>query len=122
MMLGVVTLGFGLLGSAYAAGGEETQHPDYQSSIKVQDQDHGERGEAARLANLAKINSTQATSAALAQVPGAVLKVELDNENGNLVYGVKVKTASNEVKDVKVDAGNGKVLQVGGDEEDDDKE
>ena len=37
-------------------------------------------------------------------------KVSLDNENGNLVYSVEIKTASNEVKDVKVDAGSGNVL------------
>jgi uncharacterized membrane protein YkoI len=122
IVLGVVALEFGLLGGASAADEGKTQEPTYESSIKVKEQNHGERGEAARLATLARINSTQAASAALAQVPGTVLKAELDNENGNLVYSVKVKTASNEVKDVKVDAGNGKVLQVGGDEEDDDKE
>ncbi|MDW3688988.1 PepSY domain-containing protein [Cupriavidus sp. CV2] len=76
------------------------------------DQANGERGEAARLASLAKIDATRAISAAQAKVPGAVLKVALDNENGNLVYSVKIKTASNEIKDVKVDAGNGAVLHV----------
>ena len=59
-----------------------------------------------------------ATAAALAQVPGNVLKVALDNENGNLVYSVEIKTANNEVKDVKVDAGNATVLGIDSDRED----
>ena len=119
IVLGVVTLGVGLLGGAGVAGEGKTQEPAaYESSIKVKEQHQGELGEAAQLAALAKIDSTQATSAALAQVPGTVLKVELDNENGNLVYSVGVKTASNEIKDVKVDAGNGKVLHVDTGDED----
>ena len=75
---------------------------------------------AARLAALAKIDATQATSAAPTQVPESVLKVALDNENGNLVYSVEIKTASNEIKDVKVDAGNGAVVHMdaANDEED----
>jgi len=120
MVLGAGALAFGLLGAGYAASGGQTQYPEYKSSIQVKDQDreeqgerHEERGEAAQLASLAKIDATQATSAALAQVPGTVLKVALDNENGNLVYSVEVKTASNEIKDVKVDAGNGTVVHVG---------
>ncbi len=102
-------VGVGLLGSGYAAIGAESQ-PAYQSSIKVNNQTEGEGGEAAMLASQAKIDAAQATSAALAQFPGSVLKVALDNENGNLVYSVEIKTASNEVKDVKVDAGNAKIL------------
>ncbi|CAB3806163.1 PepSY domain-containing protein [Pararobbsia alpina] len=112
MALGALTLGVGLLGSAYAAGDGTTQSPAYQSSIKVPDQRNGERREAAKLATLAKIDATRATSAALAQVPGTLRRVALDNENGNLVYSVEIKTASNAIKDVKVDAGNGAVVHV----------
>lgn len=112
MVLGALTLGIGSPGSAQAAAEAEDQLPAYQSSIKVPDQQNGQRGEAARLAALARIDAPRATSAALAQVPGTVLKVALDNENGNLVYSVEIKTASNEIKDVKVDAGNGAVVHV----------
>lgn len=42
---------------------------------------------------------------------GTVNKVELDNENGNVIYSVEI-TNSKETFDVKVDAGNGKVLKV----------
>lgn len=106
-----VALCSGLLGTTLAAMAAESQ-PTYQSSIRVADQNEGESGEAANLASQAKIDAKQAMSAALAQVPGSVLKVSLDNENGNLVYSVEIKIASNGVKDVKVDAGNGKVLTV----------
>jgi len=130
MMLGAMALSVGLLGAGYAQSQAGTQNPAYTSSVQVKDQDreergerHEERGEAARLAALAKIDATQATSIALAQVPGTVLKVALDNENGNVVYSVEVKTVSNEVKDVKVDAGTGQVLHVGtGGQEDEEDE
>jgi uncharacterized membrane protein YkoI len=123
VVLGALTLGVVLLNSADAAGEGKTQSPAYQSSIRVPDQQNGERGEAARLAALARIDASRASSAALAQVPGTVLKVALDNENGNLVYSVEIKIASNEIKDVKVDAGNGTVLHVdsAGDEEEADE-
>ena len=38
-------------------------------------------------------------------------KVELEKENGNVVYGVEIKTANGE-SDVKVDAGDGRMLHV----------
>jgi uncharacterized membrane protein YkoI len=76
-----------------------------------------EQAEAAQYQKLARITAGQARSAALASVPGTATSVELENEDGNLVYGVTVKTAGGE-KDVKVDAGNGKVLQVEQDEQD----
>lgn len=110
--LGALALGAGLLGSAHAAGDGKTQSPAYQSSIKVPNQQNGERGEAARLAALARIDAARAISAAQAQVRGTVLRAALDNENGNLVYSVEIKTAGNEIKDVKIDAGNGAVVHV----------
>ena len=108
--LATVALGVGLLSGTYVAVAAEMQ-PAYDASIKVANQ-NGDSGEAAMLASQAKIDSNQATTAALGQVPGNVLKVSLDNEDGNLVYSVEIKTASNQIKDVKVDAGNAKVLSV----------
>ena len=100
--------GIGLLGSAALAAAEGND-PSYESSVKVGNNE-GEGGEAANLSSLAKIDAAKAITAAQARVSGNVLKVSLDNENGNLVYSVEIKTASNEVKDVKVDAGSGNVL------------
>jgi len=65
---------------------------------------------------LAKITSDQANQAALVEVPGTVVKTELENENGNVVYGVEIDTGDG-IKDVKVDAGNGKVLNVEADDD-----
>ena len=53
----------------------------------------------------------------LAAVPGTAGTATLENENGNVVYSVIVTTSTGAV-DVKVDAGNGKVLaqDAGGNE------
>ena len=68
------------------------------------------------LSSLALITADQAREAALAAYPGAtVTEVELDNENGCLVYSVEL----NEDMDVMVDAGNGTILGI---ETDDDHE
>jgi len=71
----------------------------------------GERAEAARYQKLARITADQARSAALAKVPGTAKTVRLMNDEGNLVYGVRVTTSAGK-RWVKIDAGNGNVLQV----------
>lgn len=89
---------------------QDGQFPSYGSSIRVDDAQYegtSEADESAALAGLATITPEQAKAAALQANPGTtVVKVELDNENGALVYGVEL---SNGV-DVKVDAGNAAVL------------
>jgi uncharacterized membrane protein YkoI len=92
------------------------QHDNHQE----QGRHEAEQREAAQLASLARLDVAQAIAAALAQVPGTVLKAGLDNENGNVVYSVEIMTSTQEVKDVKVDAGTGAVLHVeaGGNGED----
>lgn len=64
-----------------------------------------EQQEAAKLKPLAKITAQQAQQAAQTSVGGQATKVELENEDGNLVYAVKIGQ-----QEVKVDAGNGRVL------------
>ena len=99
--------------------GPDVQSPSYSSSISVdQNATDGmsEADEAAALAGQAKITVDQAKAAALAANPGTtVVKAELDNENGALVYSVELSNGS----DVKVDAGNGAILhtEAGGDNE-----
>ena len=59
------------------------------------------------LSPLAKITADQAMAAARAAYPGSrVQRVELENENGCLVYGVSLSNGL----EVKVDAGTGAVL------------
>jgi len=125
----MATLLFGGLGTAAFAsqsqtlqqqpvqqsGGEETgqderQEPQYTGSIRVDQQSvdgMSEADEAAALQAKATITAAEAEAAALAANPGAkIVKSELDNENGVLVYSVELDNGA----DVKVDAGNGAVL------------
>lgn len=97
--------------------GDNTQDPQLNGSIAVDESQFdglGEADEAAALAPLAKISTDEAVAAATAEVPGDAGKVELDNENGSLVYSVEIGG-----QDVKVDAGTGVVLQVESDQAED---
>lgn len=89
---------------------QNQQDPNYQGSVQVAETNRtNEATEAASLQASAKITPDQAKQAALAAVPGTASKVDLDNENGSAVYSVEI-TANGTTTDVKVDAGNGKVL------------
>ena len=92
--------------------GAEQQEPAYKGSISVNDNTaaaQSEADEAASLQAMAKVSADQASVAALAANPGtAVIKVELDNENGSLVYGVTLSNGT----DVKVDAGTATILHA----------
>ena len=68
---------------------------------------------------MARITPDRAVQAALTAVHGRILKTELENEDGFLVYGVEVVTPSRTIMDVKVDAGSGKVLAMEQDKADD---
>lgn len=120
-----VALGAG--GIASAVGGsnppsveaDNTQEPSYSSSVTTADTEtENEADESAALAGSAKITADEARDAALAAVPGTVGEVELENENGNVVYGVEITDSSGATYDVKVDAGNGTVLAQEADDAD----
>ncbi len=97
----------------------EEQEPSYAASITApQDEGLSEADEAIALEGLASITPDQARDAALAVVPGTVDKVELDNENGAVVYSVEITDASGSHIDVKVDAGNGTVVHQDADDGD----
>lgn len=99
--------------------GAEDQSASYTSSIVVPNRpdgstgsdDNSETAEAKALADMATVGDNEAKASALAAVPGTVTGVELDNENGSVVYSVEVDTGTGTV-DVKVDAGNGTVLHT----------
>jgi hypothetical protein len=112
---GAAVAALGLCGTGIAiaqsgGGGGDSGKAPYTSSVTVADSGTDSEANDAALAGLAKISPDQAKAAALAAVPGTAGKVELENEDGNVVYGVEVTTASGSTMDVKVDAGNGKVL------------
>ena len=81
--------------------GQDVQEPTYTGSTKVPEPEPKD------LNGLAKVTAEQATAAALQANPGTTAKAsELDNENGNLVWSIELSNGA----DVKVDAGDGKVL------------
>lgn len=108
LLAGALTLALGsmVIGTdrkAQAATGKANpETPGLTCSIKVPNPAPKD------LSALAKINADTAMSAAKQAYPNiAVKKVELDNENGCLVYSLELKNGG----EVLVDAGNGKVLR-----------
>jgi uncharacterized membrane protein YkoI len=98
---------------------DDSQDPSYPASITYTEVDgQSEADEAADLARLATISADEAQAAAQAVVPGTVDKVELDNENGAVVYSVEISDGNGGHIDVKVDAGNGNVVHQDTDTDD----
>jgi len=89
---------------------DDSQEPSYSSSITVDQAAYegmNEADEAAALQDQATISAEEAQAAAeAAHLGSTATKVELDNENGSLVYSVELDNGL----DVKVDAGDGTVL------------
>lgn len=46
------------------------------------------------------------------QVPGDVIEVELEDEKKALIYEIKILTGTGRVREVKIDARTGKVLEI----------
>lgn len=69
-----------------------------------------EAAETKALEALATVTPDEAKAAAVKVVPGTVNKVELDEEDGFVVYEVEVTAADGTVTEVIIDAGNGSVL------------
>lgn len=100
-----------MLSGSWTIAGPSTSYP---CSIKVP------KPEPSNLSALAKITAEQAMAAAQGAYPGSrVQRVELENENGCLVFCVNLSNGL----EVKVDAGTGTVLQPEqGDSEDENDE
>ena len=101
----------------------DVQDPTYNGSIQapVEDETLSEAEEATLLEGLATISADEASAAATAAVPGEVANVELDDENGSVVYSVEIVDGTGAQIDVKVDAGDGTVLDQQADDESEDE-
>ena len=66
----------------------------------------------ADLPALAKISFEDAMKAALAAVPGKIIKAELEVEDGSLMYSFEIVGADKSITEVAINAGNGKVLDT----------
>jgi len=97
-----------LLAAIMAFGGitVSAQQANQKGSIRIKCDEAG-------LAEMAKISMDSAIKAALKEVPGKVLRAELEDENGYLIYGIEIAKADHQIVDVKVDAGNGTILKTG---------
>ena len=101
-----------LLATLIAVGAVAAQETKNTGSIRLNNV--GEAG----FADLANIPFDYAINTALRTVPGKVLKAELENENGYLVYCVEVAKSDHQIAEVMIDAGNGKVLKIEKDRKD----
>ena len=115
-----IAIGAPLTGYAYAQSNatqqvqtrqkSEKADTDIKGSIQVPTEKQGveltDTEEQAQYQKLAKITAEQAKQAAGTVVKGTVDKVELDEEDGFLVYEVKIGNT-----EVLVDAGNGAILE-----------
>jgi hypothetical protein len=106
--IGIIALaGIGSL--AYANPGKSV--PASAQIIKLAEVSDGDgeadddAQESAKLKFLAKITALQAKQAAEANSGGSASSIKLENEDGNLLYAVIIGQT-----EVKVDAGNGRVL------------
>ena len=96
-----------------AAEQDDVQEPSYNGSIQAPEgpESQSEADEAKALERLATITPDEAEQVAQAAVPnGTVKEVELEDENGSVVYGVEMTDANGSEVDVKIDAGDGTVL------------
>lgn len=107
-----------------AAESDDEQDPSYNSSVTAPEgPDSGsEAEESAALEGLATISEQEARDIALEAVPGEVGDIELDNENGSVVWSVDVAAADGTDHEVVIDAGNGDILAQGVDDEGEDGE
>ncbi|MFC1924571.1 PepSY domain-containing protein [Chloroflexota bacterium] len=114
----VVAVLFSSIGVGVALAQTEHNTGDqYTASIMVDEAQYEgmtEAEEAIALRELAMITADDAVTAAESAYHGAVAtQVELDNENGAVVYSVELDNGV----DVKVDAGNGGILRVSQDDD-----
>jgi uncharacterized membrane protein YkoI len=100
---GVLVVGLAVAGASFANSDEAEVRG---GTIRLENQAEAD------FPTLAQITNDLAVQKALAAVRGQVLKTELEDENGFLVYGVEVVTADKTIVDVKVDAGSGKILAM----------
>jgi uncharacterized membrane protein YkoI len=96
----------------HEANEKNEKKAEYRSSIQVSPKLEKEK----ELAKLATVSREEAIRIAQGAAKGKVIETSLENEDGNLVYNVEVKSGD-ETREVIVDAGNGKVLAVSVDED-----
>lgn len=84
--------------------------PTYRSSVRAPEKEYAtDAAEHAALTKLATVTPDQAKRTAAAANHGTVTDIALEDDNGNVVYSVELRTTKGTVE-TAVDAGNGKLL------------
>ncbi len=73
------------------------------------------------MAGQARITASKAAKIATTALPGKVIEIKLDDENGYLIWEVEIIDANGHETQLKIDAGNGRLL-VAESEDDEDKD
>lgn len=66
-----------------------------------------------------RVSLQQAQEIALRSVPGRIVHVDMDLENGILVYEIFIVTSNNRLFEVEVAAKSGRILKIEEEDEDD---
>ena len=76
-----------------------------------------EQAEQARLAGQATVSKEQAQAVALQNVSGDVIKSELEDEDGAVVWNFEIRKSDGKVTEAKVDAKTGKFVKAENDDD-----
>lgn len=77
-----------------------------------------EQAEQAKLAGQATVSREQAQAVALQNVPGEVIKSELEDEDGAILWNFEIRKSDGKVTEAKVDAKTGQFVKAENDDED----
>lgn len=91
--------------------GEETGDNEPEES------EADEQAEQAVLAGQATVSKEQAQATALQKFAGEVVKSELEDEDGKIVYGFEIRVGNGKVFDVKIDAKTGTFVKASADDD-----
>jgi uncharacterized membrane protein YkoI len=111
-------LGLSLIGVVSLANDIETKDNKKEINIKSSIQIKGDVSEQEEK-NSAKIDAKEVVNILNKEQSGKIIKIDLENEDGNLVYKAEVLNDT-QVIDFIIDAGNGKVLNQEIDKSDND--
>jgi uncharacterized membrane protein YkoI len=95
--------------------GEKKREEPVKSSIKIP-------SKAKRLVDSAKVSLADAVNIALKDTKGKAFSAKIEDEDGFLVFSVKISTDEDTVVEVKVDPGSGAVLKKEIEDKDDGNE
>lgn len=109
-LIGGAVVGNGVFTTAFASNNAPTT---------TQAEDQKDDNNIAELQAKAKLTLDEAQVIALNKVAGTVKESELEDEDGVVVYGFEIQTASGDINDVKVNAINGEIVKVENDTNDD---